>query len=147
MGTRADFYIKSTEETKPIWLGSIAWDGNVTGIDTAVLEATNPIEFADALKTFFEDRNDVTLPDRGWPWPWKDSRTTDYAYILMPNGKVMASCFGSPLFDPLTSDGDDEEETDERLQNFFPDMTAVKNVRHDEGSGIIIIQSRRDNQN
>lgn len=136
MGTRADFYIKKTTDEKPVWVGSIAWDGHPESIDEPVLRATNETEFTNGLKAFFSERNDVTLPERGWPWPWEDSRTTDFSYILMPEGKVMASCFGHPLFDPFS---DNDQEDTIKMVDFFPDMSAFKNVRYDKGSGLIII--------
>jgi hypothetical protein len=51
--------------------------------------------------------NDATRPEDGWPWPWEDSRTTDYAYAF-DNGKVWASCFGYAWFDPLEEEPEDD---------------------------------------
>ena len=87
MGTRADFYVGVGQEAE--WLGSIAYDGYVWSESR-----TNPLRKAKTEKTFrkvvariLADRGDATLPSMGWPWPWEDSRTTDYAYYFL-NGKV-----------------------------------------------------------
>lgn len=138
MGTRADFYIRNENvEPKMQWLGSIAWDGyEVDGVETATTEQ----EFREKLSAFFSKRDDVTLPEQGWPWPWNDSRTTDYSWIF-ENGKVMASIFGYPLFDPLVEQDDDEDDSndEQKLVGYFPDMTDIKNVTFGKGSGIIVI--------
>lgn len=119
------------------WLGSIAWDGYLKGIDREVLEAKTKEQYDIALKEFFKERKDVTLPDEGWPWPWDDSQLTDYSYSF-ENGKVMASNFGYPWFDPLKKEEDSEEEKEENKME-FPDMKDKKNVRppNDPGSGIL----------
>ena len=92
MGTRADFYLGRGLEAK--WVGSIGWDGYPDGLDEAVLTATDEVGFLKALKAFFKERDDVTDPKKhGWPWPWEDSNTTDYAYAFDEN-RVWINCFG-----------------------------------------------------
>lgn len=142
MGTRADFY-KNREPDKMEWLGSIAWDGYPEGIDREVLEAKTEEQYEIALKEFFNERNDVTLPDEGWPWPWDDSQLTDYSYAF-ENGKVLASPFGHPWFDPLEKEEDGDNEDDE-TKMVFPNMKDKKNVRlpNDPGSGIMIFTGPR----
>ncbi len=135
MGTRADFYIGRGESAE--WLGSIAWDGYPDGIDKAVLEATTPEDFRATLGAFFAKREDVSLPADGWPWPWDDSRTTDYAYAL-DGGKVYGSCFGHSWFDPLVAS---EKEDENSTKVIFPDMTAKKNVQlGGDKSGLIVFR-------
>lgn len=133
MGTRADFYVGRGKEAR--WLGSIAWDGYPDGI-------TNEIKLAETEECFIKEvmkelgkRKDSTLPVDGWPWPWNDSRTTDYAYAF-EGGKVWASCFGSEWFDPMQ-----EPEHDNLKEGVavFPDMEGIKNVNLGRRSGIIII--------
>jgi len=133
MGTRADFYIKKQNKMK--WLGSIAWDGMPKRIDPEVLNSTSQQDFIVKLGEFFNKRDDATLPKDGWPWPWNDSNTTDYAYIF-ENNKVMASCFGEPLFDPLLP----EPETNiiGEIIN-FPNMSKKKKVTFGKRSGLIVI--------
>lgn len=130
MGTRADFYVK--KENQMTWLGSIGWDGYPDGINSEVFEATTEEEFKEKINAFFSERDDVSLPANGWPWPWNDSSTTDYAYIF-ENNKVMGSCFGAGVFDPLKNE-DDEGELPE-----FPNMSNLKNVAFGKKSGLIVI--------
>lgn len=147
MGTRADFYDSSGD--KPQWLASIAWDGYPEGIKDEVLAAETPEEFREKLTEFLSERDDVTLPERGWPWPWEDSNTTDYAYHFI-DGRVYASCFGSVLHAPDFKTVDDEgEEVEPRPTDEYPhsgegpehpDMSDIQNVRFDNGSGLIIIE-------
>jgi hypothetical protein len=134
MGTRADFYIGRGLESE--WIGSIAWDGYPEGIDDAVKAATTPDDFRSALNEFFKDRTDVTLPEHGWPWPWGDSRTTDYAYAI-DDGKVWASCFGHRWF-IATGPAPDDDMDDGKVAE-FPNMEDRKNVATGDRSGTIII--------
>lgn len=124
MGTRADFYIGRGENAE--WLGSIAWDGYPDGIAAAVLDATTADDYRTRLAVFFEGRDDVTLPDDGWPWPWDNSGTTDFAYAL-DGGEVWASCFGHPWQIASEWDGDCEDEDGTPVEH--PDMAARKNVQ------------------
>src|SRR5688500_6281329 len=96
MGTRADSYVGRGKDAK--WVGSIPFDGYPDGIDKKVLKAKTEAKFLEAINGFFGDR--ATLPSMGWPWPWDDSGTTDYAYAF-DSGKVWASRFGHAWFDPL----------------------------------------------
>lgn len=132
MGTRADFYIGRGETAK--WLGSIAWDGYPDGISDEIRNAKTEEEFRDGLVKFFSEREDVTLPAMGWPWPWDDSRTTDYAYAF-DGGKVYASCFGHSWFDA----DKEQPEYDTPKDAVFPDMKNIKNVTMGERSGVILI--------
>src|SRR5690606_19926111 len=111
MGTRADFYVGRGSDAE--WLGSIAWDGYPDGIDDMVKQATSDAAFRVAVEQFFAGRKDVTRPADGWPWPWDDSCTTDYAYAF-DGENVWGSCFGGAWFDareerPEESDGDGAE--------------------------------------
>jgi hypothetical protein len=109
MGTRADFYVGRGATAE--WLGSIAWDGYPSGLtDTPVLGATSEEDFRVIVRDFLATRRDGTTPEMGWPWPWENSQTTDYAYAL-DEGKVWASCFGHAWFDPMLPEKDDEEES------------------------------------
>jgi len=137
MGTRADFYIKKADQAEIVWLGSIAWDGYPDGIDEPkVLEAKTEDEYLSLLTEFFSKRKDVTLPERGWPWPWDNSKTTDYAYCYH-EGKVYANCFGHGWYDP----NDESDEPAIIWEHAYPDMKSRKNVRMDEGSGLIVIRA------
>jgi hypothetical protein len=95
MGTRADFYVGRGANAE--WIGSIAWDGHPCSIDEAVLRSSSQEEFRSTVASFFTPRRDATIPEQGWPWPWKDSHLTDYVYAF--DGKeVLASNFGNVWF-------------------------------------------------
>ena len=79
MGTRADFYIGIGPDAQ--WLGSIAWDGQPSSF-RHILASKNEAMYESRVKRMFAGRDDSTLPHQGWPWPWNDSRTTDYAYAF-----------------------------------------------------------------
>ena len=160
MGTRADFYIGRGESAE--WLGSIAWDGYPDGItpkseetemyfgsthhkDAAwpigesLFAANTEAEFRSRLAHFFRYRDDVTLPADGWPWPWEDSRTTDYAYAF-DGGKVWASCFGHTWFDPTVErTEDDYAEVEGEQKVMFPRMDKTKSARAgSKRSGVMV---------
>lgn len=136
MGTRADFYVGRGEQAE--WLGSYPWDGYPQGIEPALLDATTEESFRAAVAEMLTDE-DATRPEHGWPWPWNNSATTDYAYAF-DDGKVWASCFGSSWFDPKTEPEDDELE---RKSAVFPDMSARKNATLGPRSGLIVMKSRK----
>jgi hypothetical protein len=133
MGTRADFYVGKGKDAE--WLGSIAWDGYPCGIDGAVLEAVDEASFRAAVAHFFASRTDVTLPERGWPWPWSDSRTTDYSYWHF-DGKTWGSGFGGDLFP--CDQAEPEEDTGIACHE-MPDMTARRNIASGDRSGLIVV--------
>ena len=138
MGTRADFYVGRGPEAE--WLGSIAWDGY--DVDEPLRRSTNEQQWRNRVEHFLAARDDATRPEQGWPWPWEDSRTTDFAYAY-DDGRVWASCFGHAWFDPNNppaSEDDDEEPTMLGAKvAVFPDMTARKNVTHGSRSGVMIV--------
>jgi hypothetical protein len=157
MGTRADFYVGRGEQAE--WLGSIAWDGypdgiSLTsaeretrfGISTAkhydwpngehLFDAATELEFRERVRQFFANREDITLPEQGWPWPWETSHTTDYSYAF-DAGTVYACCFGHRWYranDPALN----EDET-EGKEAVFPDMTARQNVTFGKRSGVMVL--------
>jgi hypothetical protein len=143
MGTRADVYLGRGEQAE--WLGSIAWDGDPDGVQAAhrtygehgraMLRATDEKAFREAVKAFLAAReDDATLPEMGWPWPWENSRTTDFAYAF-DGGKVWASCFGYAWFDPLLP----MPESDGPKSAVFPDMTHRQKVTMGPRSGLIVL--------
>jgi hypothetical protein len=158
MGTRADYFIGEGESAE--WLGSTAWDGYPEGVAESILKATTEEEFRAAVSAELTSRDDGTVPENGWPWPWDDSRTTDYAYMFV-DGKVWASYFGRPLFDPLPDvlptlkdPNSSMEETmrtayteqwwgayDHLPKISFPDMKDKKNIALDGRSGLIILSA------
>lgn len=138
MGTRADFYIGRGEDAK--WLGSIAWDGFPGGILPSLLQATTKEEFLYRLDEFFANRKDVTLPQMGWPWPWNDSCTTDYAYSF-DEEEVWIACFGHFWYRASEEEPNEEEfpELWEKRECIFPDMKDIKRVTFGKRSGLIVL--------
>lgn len=131
MGTRADFYVGRGKRAK--WIGSRPWDGYPSGIARDVKRAKTAKDFRAAVKRMSKEITGWTDPKQGWPWPWDDSSTTDYAYAF-DGGRVWASCFGGPWFKPEGKCPEDEEPAAE-----FPDMRSVKNVARGDRSGLLII--------
>lgn len=147
MGTRADFYIETDGQLE--WQGAIAWDGycvsesegDTDSVEKNVLLATDPESFKTALKAFAETRDDWTAPEEGWPWPWEDSRTTDFAYVHK-NGKLDVYIFGRPHRidgEFLVQDEDSDEEVPK--WNGFPNMKDRQNVQYGKKSGVIIVSA------
>jgi hypothetical protein len=134
MGTRADFYVGRGESAE--WLGSIAWDGYPNGIADAVLKAKSEPDYRSALKEFLSDRNDTTLPEQGWPWPWETSSTTDFAYAF-DGGKVYGSCFGGKWY-RATSKKLTDDDSDNKVA-VFPNMKDRQRVTLGKRSGVIVI--------
>lgn len=157
MGTRADFYVAKPDGLE--WLGSIAWDGYE--IDHVSLAPTED-QFRQSVAEFFAGRNDVTLPERGWPWPWNDSRLTDYAYVFVDGTGVVYRA-GDKYHQEFPDDGSCRAYVSKRLidnppkdwvfddywgyeklatvetRYIYPDMTAHQRVRMDAGSGLIVV--------
>lgn len=145
MGTRADFYVGKGKDSE--WLGSIAWDGYPKGgrIQSILETDSEDIYRAAVCIMFDDDRDDVTLPARGWPWPWDSSKTTDFAYTF-DNGAVWISCFGSLwLEQSLFMAREKSDEQYEQEKEEFPDMTDRKNVTLGPRSGVMIISAPERN--
>jgi len=138
MGTRADFYVGRGTEAE--WLGSIAWDGYPEGISGAILRATKENKYRELVVGYIGEREDGTEPSMGWPWPWEDSGTTDFAYAF-DNGRVYASCFGCEWTDtPLIEDAFDDLAEDFAS---FPDMSGQKHSAPagSKRSGVMVISA------
>lgn len=149
MGTRADFYVrikKAPQQIEMKWLGSVAFDGYPEGFDEGAgliaLTSKTQEEFEAAIAEMLYKRNDATMPDDGWPWPWNDSLTTDYAYVF-EDGAVRGFCVGCP-FDLQKriafGNEDNEGEWAKEEVGYFPDMSSIKNVTFGKRSGLIVIQ-------
>jgi hypothetical protein len=146
VGTRADFYTKTADSL--VWHGSIAWDGHPESIEPDILMATDEPSFLKALDAFLTSRDDATRPEDGWPWPWEDSRTTDFAYVWNET-KVGAYCFGRGPFDPLVEERDEDGDRPvmkEGKVTIFPDMTAIQNVTLGPRSGVMVFSVPRSSE-
>lgn len=142
MGTRADFYDKQGVDAE--WLGSIAMDGYPDGVfGDAPYLFTEPVsaeEWRTWVAEFLANDKYATLPEQGWPWPWENSQTSDYAYALH-DGRVTGCSFGYSWFvvDPEAEcyGEPDEEAPDEKEP--FPDMSSRMNVTYGPRSGLIVL--------
>lgn len=142
MPTRADFYVGVGKQAE--WLGSIAFDGYPDGIPEAVLLAPTAQTFRAGVQKFLGARHDATLPDQGWPWPWEDSRTTDFAYCF-GSDHVLVFAFGYGPADARnqwTSHVYDSEQFRSGPKAEFPDMTERQNVVLGQRSGTITLTSQ-----
>ena len=140
MGTRADFYVGCGEKAE--WLGSIAWDGYPEGIPKEILDAALEGEFRREVQKFIENRDDGTFPKDGWPWPWKDSFTTDCAYGFDPKLRKVLMGERDGWYDRKLAkynEDDGDWEYDVIYPPGFPDMTEKKNVTFGKRSGVIVV--------
>lgn len=138
MGTRADFYVGRGTDAE--WLGSIAWDGYPEGIESKILRTRYQKAYREYVQEYIESREDGTLPEMGWPWPWDDSGTTDFAYAF-DNGRVYVCCFGSAWTDtPLVEDVFDQHAEDRAS---FPDMSGQKHsaAAGSKRSGVMVVSA------
>lgn len=133
MGTRADFYVGRGEDAE--WLGSIAWDGYPDGLPAYLRAARSEQQFRTEVRVFSRTRDDWTAPEDGWPWPWDDSNTTDYAYAF-DDGRVWGSSFGRTWFLAAADEPEDDDGTS-RSQD-FPNMKGRKAVTFGPRSGVIV---------
>lgn len=141
MGTRADFYVGKGEQSE--WLGSIAMDGYPDGIPDNLLACTNKEVYRDFVTVFLSRCDHATLPEMGWPWPWDDSRLTDFSYTFV-NGEVKIVTLGKALsLKEYESYDFDAEPYIHHLKRelYFKDMSSVKNVNFGKRSGLIVIQA------
>lgn len=145
MGTRADFYVGDGPSAE--WLGSIAFDGYPSGIEGDVLTSPSEQDFRSRVADMIASKSHGTKPSQGWPWPWTDSNTTDYAYSWL-DGQIKASSFGGPWFCPVNErdpaeedeEGEDDESKPEGPRPNFPDMSNIQNVTLGGRSGLIVLR-------
>lgn len=142
MGTRADFYIGTDPKTME-WLGSHALDGHPEKVPESVIYAVDEADYRKCVAEKLATRRDWSGPDRGWPWPWEDSRLTDYAYTFA-GGQFLVANWGNGWFawKDATSDnfGDDEIVIPVVEPAAFPDMSAVQSIAWvDQHSGLITL--------
>lgn len=138
MGTRVDFYVGRGEQAE--WLGSYPWDGYPHGVFDANEQLPDDEQGWRAWVAHFLHKNSdrATLPEHGWPWPWDDSGTTDYAYAF-DGGKVYGSNFGHAWFEVDTAHEDFGQPEDEEPNGAtFPNMATRKAVTYGSRSGLIV---------
>jgi hypothetical protein len=144
MGTRADFYIGRGKDAE--WIGSVGMDGYPTGLttgdsaeespsDVPILIAKTDADFRKAVADLIAARRHGTKPEQGWPWPWDDSRTTDYAYAF-DGGQVWGSMFGHSWWKANEAQPDGDDDATGKVD--FPDMASRKNVTLGARSGLMV---------
>lgn len=99
MGTRADFYVRQSNDEMS-WIGSVNMDGypedkNGQGVPKSLLKSRTMQEFCDRFNAYLKaNPHTAILPD-AWPWPWRDSTTTDFQYVYdVTRGKVIVCQWG-----------------------------------------------------
>lgn len=123
------------------WLGSIAWDGYPSGTPENLGLAKTEAEYRREVDEILSGDDSATRPEQGWPWPWEDSRTTDYSYTW-DGEKPLACCFGWEWIPAAKWDEDVwDSDLPEKLVG-FPDMTARQSVARGKRSGIIAVTAR-----
>ena len=163
MGTRADFYVGKDEKAE--WIGSVAWDGYREGIQLTskerdrfgirkcsefpkgkhLFEATTEKQFRDRVAEYFANRDDVTLPQDGWPWPWDDSGTSDCSYWFFDKQVWDANrTNGADVYTPCTKPlPEDDDEREAYLSKFlairYPNMKSVQKVAMGKRSGVTVV--------
>jgi hypothetical protein len=100
-----------------------------------LLAATGEPHYRSEVTKLLAARDDATLPADGWPWPWDDSGTTDYAYAF-DDGKVWVSDFGHEWFVATEREPGREDRPETVV---FPNMAAQQNITLGKRSGIIAI--------
>lgn len=134
MGARADFYVGRGTEAE--WLGSIGSDGYPSDISPRVLAAVTEPEYRAAVQEFLDACGEATFPKDGWPWPWNDSRGSDYAYAWA-DGHTWRSEFGRPW---ILADQEPPDYSEQPRTTIFPDMTSRQQVTLGPRSGLILIR-------
>lgn len=141
MGTRADFYVGRGKDAE--WLGSIAWDGHEDSTfdkDGPPVAPENEKAWRDGVAGFLAKREDGTTPARGWPWPWEDSNTTDFAYAF-DGGKVYGTCFGHGWWLVAEQLANPTDPTEAPKSCVFPNMKDGQRVTFGPRSGVIVVRA------
>lgn len=145
MGTRADFY--ANDNGTPRWLGSIAYDGYPKSGNPDVYklhDASSQEDWIARVGVMLNKEDHATRPEQGWPWPWSDSWTSDYAYTWVEGvGMVWTQnkYKGETEEKYWVSAPQDEDGTEHRVPDPFelPNMDHIKNVTLGGRSGLLIV--------
>ena len=98
---KADFYVGVGQDAE--WIGSVSNFGEIYQIPIEIFIQVNNIMYEEKVFEFIKLCNGIIgqHPCK-WPWPWEDSRMTDYSYFFIPeHEKVYASIEGNELIDPI----------------------------------------------
>jgi hypothetical protein len=102
--------------------------------------AVNEKDFRDEVASLLQSCSHGTTPDQGWPWPWDDSRLTDYAYAF-DDGAVLMSVFGRRWVPASAADLGDDYRNSSRVAVFpkFGGRVCALAEVGTERSGIMVI--------
>ena len=120
MGTRADFYVGTGPDAE--WIGSISYDGDPNGPPKLLLRASSEATFRARATEILSSATLSTLPTEGWPWPWEDSRTTDFAYAWCSDGQPRVSSYGRAWTTPADLGCEERRLEDHEVR----DMSSIK---------------------
>lgn len=143
MGTRADFFVGIGPEAE--WIGSTSYDGGPRDWGSTPLAARTEDEFRAAVEEMLSDRQAlVTRPSEGWPWPWNDFRTSDYAYAWDPARGTAVASSGRAWVTSAQMEADrDCIYRGERLRDDeVPDMSKFPKGDVLGKSGLMLLKSR-----
>lgn len=96
-GTGADFYSTLRSGDPPVWLGSIAYDGEPNWVLNHIFPCKTKNIFEIKLRHFLKTRDDSILVKEGWPWPWENSTNTEYTY-LYDRGSIFYKNYNSRIY-------------------------------------------------
>lgn len=128
MGTRADFYVEKYDRL--MWVGSLFKNGEPTKIPTEILIQVNASMYEELVVELLEEK-DSAIRSNGdlWPWPWEDSRMTDYVYIFQGGNVVAYSRTTGKVFDPVKiKQGDDIKTAEYPFDIIFPLMNKQSKI-------------------
>lgn len=144
MGTRADFFVGIGPNAE--WIGSTSYDGDRHGWGRGPLAATSEAEFRAAVEEMLSNPQALTTrPEEGWPWPWNDFRTSDYAYAWDPARGIPVASSGRTWVTVAEMEADSDcIYTGERLRDDeVPDMRKVPRGDVMGKSGLMILRVPR----
>ena len=138
MGTRADFWIGYGPEAS--WLGSVAWDGD-QWLQPELAALKSEAAFRQFVQDILAGDDSATRPEQGWPWPWEDSTTTDYAYVFEQPTKVAAKQTGHVVVYKFGTRvwAKGKHLANGRKQYDWRNMRDVQQIDFGQRSGLIIL--------
>ena len=98
---KADFYVGVGRQAD--WIGSVAKCGEIWAVSTPILLQVNKTMYEELVIEYINFCEGIVANHVcQWPWPWADSKMTDYSYIFIPeHEKVYMSIEGGDLLDPI----------------------------------------------
>ena len=138
MGTRGDYYIGIDSGAE--YLGSVGYDAFPEDQPKSFHGKVTQEGFLAAVKSLLEGSSSGSKREiHGWPWPWKDSGTTDYAYAWH-EGAVWVNSYGEgwyPLGAVIESKGYPDLKP---LPTDFPNMKSLQQVTLGPRSGLLVVR-------